>query len=175
MRLGLECRQDFGGIFRVVERQCGSAVGGDHLAERGKTTDGCVAECKKLVREEGGGCEQQHRAAGEQDHRHELAPDRRLIGRYAAARHDVTSSAGRRSFELMERPAALAASALMRSRMRLLSAMNRIITPRCEESSISLTVRMLCPASTARISSMCAASERLMNRIWQCRISVTLR
>src|SRR5713226_7379476 len=59
---------------------------------------------------------------------------------------DVTSSAGRRSFELIERPAAFAASALIRSRMRLFSATNRIITPRCSESSMSLTVRMPCPS-----------------------------
>jgi len=80
MRLRLERRQNLGGIFGIVERQRGGAVGGDHLAERRKVADGRVAECKKLVSHEGGGREQQYCPTGEQNHRHELAPDGRVTG-----------------------------------------------------------------------------------------------
>src|SRR5882757_4655912 len=62
VRLRLERRQNLGGILGIVERQCGRAVGGDHLAERREVTDGRVAEGKELVRHEGGGREQQYRA-----------------------------------------------------------------------------------------------------------------
>jgi hypothetical protein len=54
-----------------------------------------------------------------------------------------TISAERSSFELIVKPEARADSTLMRSRIRLLSVVNWIMTPRCEEPSRSDTVSVL--------------------------------
>jgi len=54
-----------------------------------------------------------------------------------------TMSADRSNFELIVKPEARADSTLMRSRIRLFSVVNWIMTPRCEEPSRSDTVSVL--------------------------------
>ena len=61
----------------------------------------------------------------------------------AQSRAPLTISAGRSNLELMVKPAALTASALMRRRIRLFSVANSIMTPRPAEPSRSVTVSVL--------------------------------
>src|SRR5581483_7540400 len=165
--VGLERGERLLGRSPVFERERRGGVRGDDRAERRDLARRARAQGDQIVCEERSLHEQHHDDAREQYPAHELASHRGVAERHQRRLLLSTSSATRRSFELIVSPAAFAASTLMRKRTWLPSVTKPTMPPRSPKPRVSPTVRMLASLTRSRIASRRADSESLMKSTWQ--------